>query len=90
MRLVEGLLGAAASLVTSIEKPAALECHMRASMHADGTSFHPRHKSDPAGTEDLDSRERTGGGPHKGEVGLGGPELLNDFVDQREWRKHVH
>ena len=69
MRLVEGLLGAAASLVTSIEKPAALECRMRASMHADGTSFHPRYKSDPAGTEDLDSRERTGGGPHKGEVG---------------------
>ena len=42
---------------------------MRASMHADGTTFHPRHNSDPAGTEDLDSRERTGGGPHKGEVG---------------------
>ena len=66
MRLVEGLLGAAASLVTLIEKPAA---RMRASMHADGMSFHPRHKSNPAGTEDFDSRERTGGGPHKGEVG---------------------
>ena len=42
---------------------------MRASMHADGTTFHPRHNSDPAGTEDLDSRERTGGGTHKGELG---------------------
>ena len=65
MRLVEGLLGAAASLETS---------------------------------EDLNGRERTGGDPHKDEVGgyenhfcrLDGPELLNDFVEQREWRKHVH
>ena len=41
---------------------------MRASMHADGTTFRPRHTSDPAGTEDLDGRERTGGVPHKDEV----------------------
>ena len=75
---------------------------MRASMRADGTT------SDPAATEDLDGRERPGGGQHKDEVGvetttdsatkayenylcpLGGPELLKDFVEQREWRKHVH
>ena len=43
---------------------------MRASMRADGTTFHPRHTSDPAGTEDLDGRERTGGDPHKDEVGV--------------------
>ena len=29
-------------------------------MRADGTTFHPRHTSDPAGTEDLDGRESTG------------------------------
>ena len=43
---------------------------MRASMHADGTTFRPRHTSDPAGTEDLDGRERPGGVPHKDEVGV--------------------
>ena len=43
---------------------------MRASMHADDTTFHPRHTSNPAGTEDLHSRERPGGVPHKGEVGV--------------------
>ena len=79
---------------------------MRASMRADGTTFSPRHTSGPAGTEDLDGRERQEGVPHKDEVGvettirppggyenylchLGGPELLNDFAEQREWRKHV-
>ena len=41
---------------------------MRASMRADGTTFRPRHTSDPAGTEDLDGRETTGGVPHKDEV----------------------
>ena len=79
---------------------------MRASMRADGMTFCPRHTSDPAGTEDLDFRERPGGftqrrsrcGNHETPPGgfenyfccLGGPELLNDFVEQREWRKHVH
>ena len=43
---------------------------MRASMRADGTTFRPRHTSDPAGTEDLDGRESTGGDPQKGEVGV--------------------
>ena len=43
---------------------------MRASMRADGTIFRPRHTSDPAGTEDLDGRERPGGVPHKDEVGV--------------------
>ena len=43
---------------------------MRASMRADGTTFRPRHTSDPAVTEDLDGRERTGGDPHKDEVGV--------------------
>ena len=38
-------------------------------MRADGTTFCPRHTSDPAGTEDLDGRERTGGDSHKDEVG---------------------
>ena len=37
-------------------------------MRADGMTFHQRHTSDPAGTEDLDGRERPGGVPHKGEV----------------------
>ena len=41
---------------------------MRASMIADGMTFRPRHTSDPAGTEDLDGRERTGGDPHKDEA----------------------
>ena len=41
---------------------------MRASMRADGMTFRPRHTSDPAGTEDLDGRERPGGVPHKDEV----------------------
>ena len=43
---------------------------MRASMRADGTTFPPRHTSDPAGTEDLDVKESTGGDPHKDEVGV--------------------
>ena len=43
---------------------------MRASMHADGTTFHLRHTSDYAGTEDLDGKESTGGVPHKDEVGV--------------------
>ena len=30
-------------------------------MRADGTTFRPRHTSDPAGTEDLDGRESTQG-----------------------------
>ena len=42
---------------------------MRASMRADGMTFRPRHTSDPAETEDLDGRERTGGDPYKDEVG---------------------
>ena len=75
---------------------------MRASMRANGTTFRPRRTSDPAGTEDPDGRERPGGVPHKDEVvvetttdenylcRLGGTELLNDFVGQREWKKHVH
>ena len=42
---------------------------MRASMHADGTTFRPRHTSDPAGTEDPDGREELGGGPHRDVVG---------------------
>ena len=29
-------------------------------MHADGTTFCPRHTSDPAGTEDPDGREELG------------------------------
>ena len=75
---------------------------MRASMHADGTTFRRRHTSDPAGTEDLDGRESTRGDPHKDEsrcgkprlfrppggyknyfCRLGGPQLLNDFDEQR-------
>ena len=43
---------------------------MRASMRADGTTFHPRHTSDPVGTEDPDVRERLGGVPHKDEGGV--------------------
>ena len=61
---------------------------MRASMRADGTTFHPRHTSDPAGTEDLDGRERPGGVPHKDEVGV---ETTTDSrkVGVRHCRKHV-
>ena len=43
---------------------------MRASMRADGTTFHPRHTSDPAETEDIDGRERITGVPHKDEAGV--------------------
>ena len=39
-------------------------------MRADGRTFHPRHTSDPAGTEDLDGRERPGGVVHKDKVGV--------------------
>ena len=39
-------------------------------MHADGTTFHPRHTSDPAGTEDLDGKEKLEGDPHKDVVGV--------------------
>ena len=39
-------------------------------MRADGTTFRLRHTSDPAGTEDLNGRESTGGDPHKDEVGV--------------------
>ena len=39
-------------------------------MRADGTTFRQRYTSDPAGPEDLDGRERTGGDPHKDEVGV--------------------
>ena len=39
-------------------------------MRTDGTTFRPRHTSDPAGTEDLDSREELEGVPHKDEVGV--------------------
>ena len=77
MRLVEGLLGAAASLETSSEKPAALYCRMRASMRADGTTFRLRHTSGPVGTEDLDGRKRLEGVPHKDEVGV---ETTTDSV----------
>ena len=69
MRLVEGRLGAAANLETSSEKPAALLCRARASMHADSTTFRPRHISDPVET-DLTGMERTVDYPHKDEVGV--------------------
>ena len=39
-------------------------------MRANGTTFSPRHTSDPARTEDLDGRERPEGVPHKDEVGV--------------------
>ena len=53
-----------------------------------GTTFHPRHTSDPAGTEDLDGSERPGGVPHKDEVGV---ETMTDSrkVGVRHCRKHV-
>ena len=68
--MVEGLLGAAASLETSSEKPAALKCHTRASMRADGTTFCPRHISDAVVTEVLSGMERIAEGPHRGKVGM--------------------
>ena len=43
---------------------------MRASMHADGTTFRPRHTSDPAGTEDPDGKVELGGVLHKDVVGV--------------------
>ena len=70
MQLFEGHLGTAASLETSPEKPAALWCHTRASMRANGTTFRPRRVSDPVGTGDLSSMERTVDDPHKDEVGV--------------------
>ena len=39
-------------------------------MHADGTTFCPRHISDPVETEDLGGMERTADGPHRDEVGV--------------------
>ena len=69
--VIEGLLGAAASLETSSENPAALKCHMRASIRADGTIFRPRLISDSVETVDLGGMERTGGGPHNVKVGVG-------------------
>ena len=39
-------------------------------MRADVMTFRLRHTSDPAGTEDLDGRERLEGVPHKDEVGV--------------------
>ena len=39
-------------------------------MRADGTTFRPRHTSDPAGTEDLGGREELRGVPHKDVVGV--------------------
>ena len=39
-------------------------------MRADGMTFRPRHTFDPARIEDLNGRERTGGDPHKDEVGV--------------------
>ena len=39
-------------------------------MRADGTTFHPRHISDPVVTEDLSGMERTAGGPHRDKVGV--------------------
>ena len=40
-------------------------------MRADGTTLHLRHISDPAGTEDFDGGESTGGVPHRDEVHVG-------------------
>ena len=45
-------------------------------MRADGTTFRPRHTSDPVVTEDLDGKGRTGGGPHKDEVGVENHDCL--------------
>ena len=39
-------------------------------MRADGTTFRPRHTPDPAGTEDLDGKEKLEGVPHKDVVGV--------------------
>ena len=39
-------------------------------MPADGTTFRPRHISDPVVTEDLDGMGRTAGGPHRDGVGV--------------------
>ena len=71
---------------------------MRASMRADGTTFHLRHTSDPAGTEDPDGGEELGGVPHRDLVGVEtttdpatrGYEFLNDIAEQGKRRKHVH
>ena len=68
MRSVEGLLGAAVSLETSSEKPAAKQCRMRASMCADGTTFRLRCPSRSVEAEDLDGREELTGVPHTDEV----------------------
>ena len=39
-------------------------------MPSDGTTFCPRHISDPVVTEDLDGMGRTAGGPHRDGVGV--------------------
>ena len=49
---------------------------MRASMRADGTTFCPRHTSDPAGTEDLDGRESTQGWSTQRRSRCGKPRLF--------------
>ena len=43
---------------------------MRASMRADGTTFRPRHTSDPAGIEDLAVGKSHRGDTHTDEVGV--------------------
>ena len=39
-------------------------------MGADGTTFRPTYTSDPAGREDFEGSERTGGDPHTDIVGV--------------------
>ena len=43
---------------------------MRASMRADGTAFHLRCTSDPAGTEDPDGKGVLAGVPHRDVAGV--------------------
>ena len=54
MWFVEGLLGAAANLETSFEKPAAWKCCLTASMHEDGMASRQRwNLAGPDGSADT-------------------------------------
>ena len=63
MQFAQCLLGAAASLEISSEKPAAWKCTMQASMCADGMASHPR--CNLVETAGLDSMEETKVDPHR-------------------------
>ena len=105
MRFVEGLLGAAASLETSSENPAAWKCCMKAFTCANGTTsclrcnlvetagLDPTSKTEVNHTQ-LDQMQkpwlrRPQGDDQYDLASLSGSKFLNDLVQQGKWRKHT-